>query len=121
MIGKKIFYKIPIETAKPFALRISKLCRDRPDYFKVTRSPLHIAVTKGHSPFFEYIYEKVMEKNPRDYLGRVPLHLAVNNKNLGICKFIYEKGHPLDPRSHHRNTPLHDAASEGNLCVFKFV
>ena len=96
---KRCFHKIPIETAKPFALHISKLCRDRPDYFEVTRSPLHIAVKKGHSPFFEYIYEKVMEKNPRDYKGRVPLHVAAYNNNLRICKFIHEKGHPLDPRS----------------------
>ena len=62
-----------------------------------------------------------MEKNPRDYLGRVPLHLAVNNKNLRICKLIYEKGHPLDPRSNDGNILLHDAASKGYLCVFKYL
>jgi len=93
---KRFFYKIPIEIAKPFALDISrgstswKLCRDRPlEYFDVSWSPLHIAINKGHLPFFKYINEKVREKNPRDYWGRVPLHLAVNNKNLEICKFIY--------------------------------
>jgi hypothetical protein len=97
---KRFFYKIPIEIAKPFALRISRMCRKRPDYFEVTRPPLHTAVgKKGHSPFFEYIYEKVMEKNPKDYMDKVPLHVAAYNNNLRICKFIHEKGHPMDPRS----------------------
>ena len=63
---KRFFYKIPIETAKPFALQISKLCRDcYPEYFDVSRSPLHTAITiepAANLPFFEYIYEKVMEK-----------------------------------------------------------
>jgi len=71
---KRFFYKIPIETAKPFALHIYKLsglsglklCRDCSlEYFDASRSPLHTAITiepGAHLPFFEYIYEKVMEK-----------------------------------------------------------
>jgi hypothetical protein len=65
---KRVFNKIPLETAKNFALYIVKLRGDYPKYFEVIRSPLHVAVTNGHSPFFEYIYEKVLEKNPRDYM-----------------------------------------------------
>ena len=89
---KRVFKKISMEFAKSFALYISNLCRNRPDYFEVQRSPLLVAITQGHSPFFEYIYEKVIEKNPKDRLGRVPLHVAAYNNNLGVCKFIHEKG-----------------------------
>ena len=116
-----VFKKMSMEFAKPFALYISRLCRNRPDYFEVQRSPLLVAITQVHSPFFEYIYEKVIEKNPKDRFGRVPLHVAAYNNNLRVCKFIHEKGYPLDPRSHDGSTPLHDAASYGHLYVFKYL
>ena len=118
---KRVFNKIPLEIAKPFALYIPKLCRVCPEYFEVTMSPLQVAITNGRSHFFDYIYEKVIEKNPRDVGGRVLLHRAVNQNNLRICKFLHEKGNPLDPRSHNGNTPLHYAARKGFFQVFKYL
>ena len=91
----RFFKQIPVETAKPFALNIAH--QDfLPEHFKVARSPLHIAAMNGSLTIFEYIHEKVTDKNPRDYRGRVPLHLAAGNNSFKICEFIHKKGNPLD-------------------------
>ena len=88
---KRFFYKIPIETAKPFALHISKLsglkglklCRDRPqEYFDVSWSPLHIAINKGHLPFFKYMNEKVREKNQRWEISGICLLSFCQNERI---------------------------------------
>ena len=115
---KRFFNKLPVETAKKMALYIPKLREVYPE----PRSPLHIAATVINCfSLFEYIYEKVAEKNPRDKYGRVPIHYAARNNNLRICKFIHEKRQPLDQRSDNGNTPLHNAANRGYVGIFEYL
>ena len=114
----RFFNKVTVEIAKKYALYIVKLHKG---FFEVARSPLHIASKMRSLAIFEYVYGKVMEKNPRGYGGRVPLHVAVNHNNFGICKFICEKGNRLGLRSDNGNTPLHTAARKGHFVIFKYL
>ena len=118
----RFFKHIPVAIAKEFALYIA-YCRlkNSSEFFKVARSPLHIAAMNGNLTIFEYIHEKVTEKNPRDYRGRVPLHIAASNNNFRICEFIHKKGNPLDQRSPNGSTPLHAAASHGRFDSFEYL
>ena len=64
---KRLFNKLPAEKAKNFAIYIPKLRKVYPEFSEVARSPLHIAaIVKNCFSTFKYIYEKVLEKNPRD-------------------------------------------------------
>jgi ankyrin repeat protein len=53
-------------------------------------TPRHVAAKYGYSEIYNFIAERVEEKNPLDNEGRTPLHKAIDKGHLHICRILLD-------------------------------
>ena len=94
-------------------------------------TPLHLATEKasedqkikedqnGSVEICAYILKHIVDKNPRDFLGRTPLHIAAARGNLSLYKLFLTQ--ERNPEAYDGITPLHMAAKFGHFLVFEWI
>lgn len=85
------------------------------------RTPLHIAIKKGHADMVALL-APVSDMHARDWTGLKPLHYAAQTGNVKIMKIISEYDKDLDAVCDDGMTALHYAASRAHvLCVLLLI
>ena len=85
------------------------------------KTPLHVAVNRGHFEIVKLLLEKIEgDKNPEDLKGKTPLHFAVINGDYEIVKLLLDNidGEKKPAQSQWQTPPLHVAATRGNFEIF---
>ena len=119
---KILMGRTPVKIVEKTALTIEEFFRanlKRKDY---QWSPFVIAADRGHLELYQYISEKLIEKDPAQVYQTIALEFAAMAGHLEVCKFIIsslaEKNLRLDM---FLITSLHCAARYGQLEVFKLL
>ena len=117
---KILMGRTPVRIVEETALTIEEFfCANlkRKDY---QWSPFVIAADRGRLELYQYISEKLIEKDPAQIHQIKALEFATMAGHLEVCKFIITN---LDEKNHSMSTitSLHCAARYGQLEVFKLL
>ena len=126
---KKVTSKTPAKNVQELALAVKKFYK----YKKVDdgSNPMHITAECGTLELFQFIFEKMTEKNPsmteknpsKKLKVPSPLHLAADRGHYDICKFIMEHVDYKDPDYFYfsNRTPLDLAITSNHLDVCELI
>ena len=67
------------------------------------------------------MWNRVNDKNPKDWLDSTPLNEAATHGHLQICQLIIENIDDNNPKGCLDSTPLHEAAKHGHLKICQFI
>ena len=76
-------------------------------------SPLHSAVSCGHSDIVKTLLENGASPELRSSFAATPLHIASSGGNVECIQYLLDKGVDINCRDDLSRTPLHGAAGEG--------
>lgn len=81
------------------------------------RSPLHLAVLRGHVPLVRLLLQRGAPAGAADHAGRTPLHEAAWQGHTQVAELLLRRGAPAAARSGAGLTPLHWAAALGRTLL----
>ena len=126
---KKVTSKTQVKNVQELALTVDQFynCDDcdgdghkhHNSHFKW--NPIHIIASSGRLDLCQFIFEKLMEKNPLCNDGVTPLHMAAAKGHLDVYKHIMGCVNDKNPKDDDGETPLHIAAHEGHFEVCKLI
>ncbi len=85
------------------------------------RTPLTLAVARGHTKLVEWLAEKKIDFNKKSSAGLSALHIAVEKNNLEMVKALIRGGAAVDVEDKAGNTPLHLATSQNKKEIFDLL
>ena len=85
-------------------------------------TPLHVTAGTGNLLTLLNIYDKAIQKCPKDEEGMIPLHYSAQNGHFEVCKFIMKNASDKNPGDKDGWTPLLRAAMNGHfdICFYQF-
>lgn len=81
------------------------------------RTPLHVAVLRGHVPLVRLLLQRGASAGAADGAGRTPLHEAAWHGHSQVAELLLRRGAPATARSRAGLTPLHWAAALGRTLL----
>lgn len=86
------------------------------------RTPLHLAVMRGHAPLVRLLLQRGALAGAADHTGRTPLHEAAWHGHSNVAELLLRRGASAAACSQTGLTPLHGAAALGRtLLVTSFT
>lgn len=81
------------------------------------RTPLHLAVLRGHVPLVRFLLQRGAPVGAADRAGRTPLHEAAWQGHSQVAELLLQRGAPAGARTGAGLTPLHWAAALGHTLL----
>lgn len=81
------------------------------------RTPLHLAVLRGHVPLVRLLLQRGAPVGAADHAGRTPLHEAAWQGHSQVAELLLLRGAPAGARTGDGLTPLHWAAALGRTLL----
>lgn len=81
------------------------------------RTPLHLAVLRGHVPLVRLLLQRGAPVGATDHAGRTPLHEAAWQGHSQVAELLLLRGAPAGARTGDGLTPLHWAAALGRTLL----
>ena len=96
--------------------------RDNSNKFIKERTPLHIAVNKGHGEVVKLLLDNGADFTARTLPGRMqPLHYAAYEGFKDIAQLLIEKGADVNSKDRYSWTPLHTAVSRKHIGLVRLL
>jgi hypothetical protein len=112
---------VPLYYAAQFGFRdlAEHLISEHPEHVNARggseRTPLHVAVSAGHSDILLLLIEHGADVHGRGIPGDTPLHRAARKAKLEAGRFLLNRGVDIDAQEELNNTALGHAAIEGHV------